>query len=300
LIDESDTSDISGRRGDRTLLVRSPVSHEMGFPDEMAQCPESKGWFRPEDLDECSVTRLKVDPRLLGRSDSSYRKALTRLLVRCDFSGRLALPEELESCELTGQKVLPEYLATCVSSGKRVLKKLLVRCDLPVGLVADTDACRIRSEKSGRVCAASLAKRCSWSGSLLLPDEGETCQLTQLWFDSSQITRKEFTLLRKFLGKSATRNVMSDCAHLIPWLDSLIAAHGMTVRSARGMPSPNKQKLLITAEVSRWPWQPERWLVLLADQLGDHAFGRAVVFSPHRGDWTASTLIEGISSDPKR
>lgn len=300
LIDESDTSDISGRRGDRTLLVRCPVSNEVGFPDEMTQCPESKAWFRPEDLEECSVTRLKVDPRLLGRSDLSYRKALKRLLVPCDASGRLALPEELESCEISGQNVLPEYLATCVSSGKRVLKKRLVRCDLPVGFVADTDDCRARSEKSGRVCATSLAKRCTWSGALLLPDEGETCQLTQLWFDSSQITRKEFSLARKFLGKAPTRNAMTDCSHMIPWLDSMIAAHSMTVRSARGMPSPNKQKLLITAEIARWPWQPERWLVLLADQRGDQVFGRAIVFSPHRGEWTASTIIDGIASEPKR
>ena len=200
LIDEADTSDISGRQGDRNLLVRCPVSHEVGFPDEMAQCPDSKAWFRPEDLEECSVTRLKVDPRLLGRSDLSYKKALKRILVPCDVSGRLALPEELEICELTGKRMLPEYLGTCVSSGKKVLKKLLVRCDLPIGLVADADACRSRSEKSGRVCAASLAKRCDWSGAVLLPDEGSLCSLTQLWFDSSQMLEQEFSLLRKFLG----------------------------------------------------------------------------------------------------
>ena len=300
LIDEADTSDISGRQGDRNLLVRCPVSHEVGFPDEMAQCPESKAWFRPEDLEECSVTRLKVDPRLLGRSDLSYKKALKRILVPCDVSGRLALPEELEICELTGKRMLPEYLGTCVSSGKRVLKKWLVRCDLPIGLVADADACRSRSEKSGRICAASLAKRCDWSGAVLLPDEGSLCSLTQLWFDSSQMLEQEFSLLRKFLGKSQMRDGMANCVQMIPWLDSLIASQGMSVRSAHGVVSPNKQKLLITAELARWPWQPERWLVLLAAPQGGRSFGRAVVFSPHRGGWKATDFIEGSDSLHKR
>jgi hypothetical protein len=272
----------------------------MGFPDEMAQCPESKAWFRPEDLEECSITRQKVDARLLGRSDLSYKKALKRLLVPCAFSGRMALPEELETCEVSGQKGLPEYLGTCVSTGKRALKKLLVRCDLPVGWVADTDACRSRSAKSGRVCSASLARRCEWSGVTLLPDEGQTCALTQLWFDSSQMSKEEFVLLRKFLGKTPNRGAMSACHQMVPWLDSLIASQSMSLRTAHGMLSPSKKKLLIAAEVARWPWQPERWLVLLADPQGGRSFGRAVVFSPHRGGWTATTFIDGVASTPKR
>lgn len=296
LTDESDTSDISGRRGCRTLLVRSPVSHEMGFPDEMHQCPETKSWFRPEELEECSITNQHVDARLLGRSDLSYKRALQRLLVPCAFSGRLVLPTEMETCEVTGQRVLPEYLGTCVSSGKTTLKKLLVRCDLPVGWVADTDTCRTRSAKSGRVCAGSLAKRCAWSDATLLPDEGQTCALTQLWFDSSQIMNDEFALLRRCFGKTPARSAMSDCNHLVPWIDSLITSHGVSIRSARGIPSPDKRRLLVVADIARWPWQPERWLVLLADSLGERHFGRGVVFSPQKGGWTPTGFIEGSSS----
>ena len=295
LTDESDTSDISGRRGCRSMLVRSPVSHETGFPDEMTQCPESKSWFRPDELEECSITRQKVDARLLGRSDLSYKKALNRLLVPCAFSGRLVLPEELETCEVTGQKVLPEYLGTCVSTGKRALKTQLVRCDLPVGWVADTDGCRARSAKSGRVCTSALAKRCDWSGEVLLPDEVQACSLTQLWFDSSHMSKNELALLRKFLGKSPARGVMSDSSHLVPWLDSLVASHGLSVRSAYGLPSPDKRRLLVAAEIARWPWQPERWLVLLADSSGERLHGRGVVFSPQRGGWTPSGFVDGIT-----
>ena len=126
------------------------------------------------------------------------------------------------------------------------------------------------------------------------------CSLTQLWFDSSQMLEQEFSLLRKCLGKSQTSNVMSDCAQMIPWLDSLIASQSMSLRAAHGMLSPSKQKLLIAAEAARWPWQPERWLVLLAAPQGGRSFGRAVVFSPYRGGWKATDLIDGVASNPKR
>jgi superfamily II DNA or RNA helicase len=298
LVDEAGTSEISGRRGDSRLLVQSPLGRKWGFTEEMTQCPESRLWFCTEELEECSITGLKVDPRLLGRSDVSGKCSLKRTMKTCALSGRVALPSEVGSCDLTGSSVLTQYLGTCVVTGKTVLRKLLVACDSPAGLVIDEDAYRSRSGKSGRICAARLAKQCSWTGKVLLPDEGAMCNLTQLWFDVDHLLENEFRLLRQLLGHSAANRAMSDCPHLIPWLNTLIHRSGMTIRMARGMLSPDGQRSLIAAEIARWPWQPERWMMLLAGAKERKVIGQAVVFKAQSGQWSHAGLGEATDSSP--
>lgn len=124
------------------------------------------------------------------------------------------------------------------------------------------------------------------------------CNLTQLWFDVDHLLDSEFRLLRQMLGQSAANRAMSDCPHLIPWLNTLTQRSGMTVRTARGMLSPDGQRSLIAAEIARWPWQPERWMMLLAGAKERKVIGQAVVFKAQSGQWSPAGLSESLDSRP--
>jgi hypothetical protein len=276
LQDEGATSDFSGRRGDREKLAQSPVSHKWGFVDEMVQCAESGDWFGADEVGECAVTGKLVDKRLLVQSDASGKSALKECVARCEVSGKVALPEELKACSRTGMQVLPQYLGWCCATNAWVLLKHLVHCDLPDGLITDDDALRIRCS-DGRVCAKRLAKRCYWTGQAFLPDDGQVCRATKLWFSRKWIHDGQFSLLRD-VAVSMDEESSAFSEEWREWLGPALAEHG-SVRSYTARMSPDGHRAIVVAEFARWPWQAVQRAVMLIWPSQQKILGQMVVFN---------------------
>lgn len=289
LEDEAATSDFSGRRGERSALVQSPVGNKWGFRDEMVQCEESGDWFGGDEVATCAVTGKRVDKRLLTISDVSHKPALKVCMVTCDVSGQATLPQELETCSRSGTRALPRFLGWCCATNARVLLKHLIDCDLPKGLITDDDAHRVRSP-SGRVCAKRRARRCYWSGRQLLPDEGETCRSTGLWFGREWLKDGEFALIQEAVMKH-DRQAWRMCDDLKAWITPLLKEHGR-LRSLYGLMSPDGHREIVAAELARWPWQSERRAVLLVVPQNKKLLGQIALFVSQGQQWVHNTSGE--------
>lgn len=290
LRDESATSDLSGRQGDRGRLVQSPASRRWGFTDEMVQCSESGEWFGVDETGECAVSKKRVDKRLLSVSEVSGKSALKEYMATCGVSGEAALAQELETCSRTGTRALPRFLGWCCATNAWVLLKHLVECSLPQGLILDDDAHRVRS-KSGRVCAKRFARRCFWTGHYALPDEGETCRSTGLWFTEDWLRDGQYSLLHEAVT-THDRGAWRACNDLKEWVAPLLAQDG-TVRSLSGLLSPDGYRQLLVAEFTRWPWQPERRAVFLVSPQHRKLLGNAVMYTLRGREWGRETSKTG-------
>jgi superfamily II DNA or RNA helicase len=293
LRDEAATSDLSGRQGDRDRLVQSPASRLWGFTDEMVQCSDSGDWFGVDETGECAVSKKRVDKRLLSVSEVSGKSALKEYMATCGVSGEAALAQELETCSHTGTQALPRFLGWCCATNAWVLLKHLVECSLPQGLILDDDAHRVRS-KSGRVCARRFARRCFWTGHYALPDEGEACQSTGLWFSEEWLRDGECSLLHDAVT-THDRGAWRACNELKEWVAPLLAQDG-TVRSLSGLLSPDGHRQLLVAEFTRWPWQPERRAVLVVLPQHRKLLGRAVIYTLRGREWTRETSRTGVAT----
>jgi superfamily II DNA or RNA helicase len=282
LRDEAAASDFSGRQGDRGKLVQSAASKRWGFTDEMVQCAESGDWLGFDESGECAVSGKRVDKRLLALSEISGKSALKEFTETCGVSGQVALTQELETCSRTGTRALPRFLGWCVATNAWVLLKHLVECSLPQGLVLDDLAHRVRS-KSGRVCAKRYARRCFWSGHYALPDEGDACRATGLWFSQAWLRDGEFSLLNDAVT-AHDRGAWRACNELKEWAAPLLAEDG-TVRSLSGLLSPDGHRQLLVAEFTRWPWQPERRAVLIVLPQSRKILGQAVIYTQRGREW---------------
>jgi superfamily II DNA or RNA helicase len=264
LQDEVTTSPSTGRVGDKTHLAQSAASKTWAFTDELVQCSETKHWLLPSETVRCEATGLVVDARLAGASQESQRPALKRLLVHCAVTGKLLLPDEVAKCEYTGKVIASSLLGTCNATKKRVLKAKLVQCDIPRGIVLDDDRVRVRSAKTKRVCARSLAKRCQWTGAAVLPDEVAPCSLSGLLFDRDLVRNQEFALLRDLLNQGDEHPDCVDQASLVPWLNAFLAAQGISVVAAAGVLSPDGTRAVVIADAKKRLWNKLRRAGLIA------------------------------------
>jgi len=293
LRDEAATSDLSGRQGERGRLVHSPASRRWGFTDEMVQCSASGDWFGVDETGECAVSKKRVDSRLLSVSEVSGKSALKEYMASCGVSGQAALTQELETCSRTGTRALPRFFGWCCATNAWVLLKYLIECSLPQGLILDDDAHRVRS-KSGRVCAKRLARRCFWTGHYALPDEGEACQSTGLWFSKEWLRDGECSLLHDAVT-THDRGAWRACNELNEWVAPLLAQDG-TVRSLSGLLSPDGHRQLLVAEFTRWPWQHERRAVFIVVPQHRKLLGNAVSYTLRGREWGQETSRTGVAT----
>lgn len=185
---DTEVSVVSGKRGPRAAMVKSPVSGSYCFPDETDMCEETGRRLPKNELarDAISGETLGIDllapsavSGRLGRRTKMIPSSLSGELmlpgeeIACEEGGGLFLPDEIGYCMDTGRKVDPRLLELDVIEGDRVLRSILVRSAAGGGWTRPRNA--QQSDLSGATGLPSEFRTCTQCGSRALVGEFGVC-----------------------------------------------------------------------------------------------------------------------------
>lgn len=126
LVDEVDTSVVTGDVVDVDLLEGSALSGRLAEPDRLVACEVSGDRVLPDEIMICHATSKAVRKDLLARSDvsgssvlaseliqsaGSQRRGLRDEMVTCVWDGKLRVPADTGRCNVTGLIIGAEHLA---------------------------------------------------------------------------------------------------------------------------------------------------------------------------------------------
>ena len=225
IVDEAAKSEVSGRLGDASLLVKSPRTGTQAFPDEFVLCPETHMRLLPDEMGSSSVSGARVAPEALEKSACSERRGLPSEFARCEITNARVLRDEVTVSDITGRQFRADQ-QLIGTNGRRGHQSEFRSCEYS-GQILATDQgegsavsgkwagkqfLMVSDKPPHRKGLPSEVVRCEVTGKSLLQDEVVASPTTGRLGDKAQLAQSA-------VSKSwAFKDELVQCAETQSWL----------------------------------------------------------------------------------